>query len=74
MATGFMGDAGRQRVVIERVLPEVDGGKFPIKRVAGEDVHVAASIFADGHDVISAVVQFRHHESETEWSETRMAD
>ena len=29
---------GRQRVVIERVWPEIDGGRFPIKRTIGEDV------------------------------------
>ena len=36
------------RVVIEGVEPEVDGGRFPIKRTVGEEVAVSADIFADG--------------------------
>ena len=47
------------RVVIEHIRPEIDGGRFPIKRTAGERVNVSADIFADGHDVIAAVLQDR---------------
>src|SRR4051812_21489488 len=49
-----------RRVVIERIRPEVDGGRFPIKRTVGESVLIAADIFADGHDVIAGVVRDRH--------------
>ena len=49
---------GRQRVIIERVEPEIDGGRFPIKRTVGESVSVEADIFADGHDVLAAVLRF----------------
>jgi starch synthase (maltosyl-transferring) len=48
-----------RRVVVERVRPEVDGGRFPIKRVAGESVVVRADVFADGHDRVGAAVLFR---------------
>ena len=48
-----------QRVVIESVLPEIDGGRFPITRTPGELVTVSADIFADGHDVIGAALQYR---------------
>src|SRR4051794_2055270 len=51
--------AGRNRVVIENVRPQVDGGRFAIKRVAGDIVHVEADIFTDGHDVLSAEVLYR---------------
>ena len=47
---------------VERVQPEIDGGRFPIKRTPGESVEVAATIFADGHDVIAAVLRDRPHE------------
>ena len=47
------------RVVIERVLPEIDGGRFPITRTPGEMVTVSADIFADGHDVVDAALQYR---------------
>ena len=62
---------GRGRVVIENVAPQIDGGKFAAKRVVGESVVVEADIFADGHDVLSAVVKFRHAK-DSEWSETPM--
>ena len=50
-----------RRVVIERIRPEIDGGRFPIKRTVGEDVDVRADIFADGHDVVVAVLRDRHN-------------
>src|ERR1043166_9000259 len=49
-----------RRVVIERIRPEIDGGRFAIKRTIGERVDVLADIFADGHDVIAAVLRDRH--------------
>jgi starch synthase (maltosyl-transferring) len=49
----------RYRVVIEHVSPEIDGGRFAIKRIAGDWVTVTADIFADGHDALSAVLQYR---------------
>ncbi len=62
---------GRCRVVIENVAPEIDGGRFAIKRVVGEHVVVEADIFADGHDSLAAVLKFRAAEN-SEWSETPM--
>ncbi|HEY2324550.1 MAG TPA: alpha-1,4-glucan--maltose-1-phosphate maltosyltransferase, partial [Thermoanaerobaculia bacterium] len=62
---------GRRRVVIEGVQPEVDAGLFPAKRVVGDSVVVEADIFADGHDVLSAVVLYRHA-SEKKFREVRM--
>ncbi len=35
---------GQRRVVIERVSPEIDCGRFPIKRVVGEAVVVEADV------------------------------
>jgi starch synthase (maltosyl-transferring) len=43
---------GRRRVVIEQVSPEIDCGRFAIKRVVGETVVVEADVFADGHDQV----------------------
>ncbi|MFN2556867.1 MAG: alpha-1,4-glucan--maltose-1-phosphate maltosyltransferase [Nitriliruptorales bacterium] len=50
---------GRSRVVIRGVSPEIDGGRWPIKRVVGEGVAVAADVFTDGHDEISCEVLWR---------------
>jgi len=57
-----------ERVVIRGVTPEIECGRFPIKRVVGEKVVVEADIFADGHDSIAAVIRHRHEEDER-WSE-----
>ncbi len=62
----------RRRVVIEDLYPEVDDGRFPIKRIAGEEVSVSADIHADGHDVLAAVLLHRRAGEEA-WQETPMA-
>lgn len=56
---------GKQRVVIENVKPRIEGGLFPIKRAAGEQVKVTADIFADGHDTVLARICFRMQEDDT---------
>ena len=64
-------EAGRSRVVIERVTPEIDCGRFPIKRAIGEQVVVEADAFADGHDAITVMLLYREA-GEREWRETPM--
>src|SRR5439155_16586858 len=49
------------RVIIEQVRPAVDAGRFPIKRTIGESVTVVAGVFADGHDVVVALLRDRPH-------------
>ncbi|MBU2258903.1 MAG: DUF3416 domain-containing protein, partial [Candidatus Omnitrophica bacterium] len=63
---------GRERIAIERVWPEIEGGKFPIKRIPGENVVVGADIFAEGHDDVTAVLLYRTMKEDT-WHEIRMA-
>src|SRR5262249_3681121 len=48
-----------RRVVVERIEPQIDRGRFPIKRPVGETVDVSATIFADGHDMLTAVLRDR---------------
>jgi len=62
---------GRCRTVIESVSPEVDAGRFPIKRVSGERVRVSADAFTDGHDGVRCRLLFRHTGTAT-WSVTEM--
>ncbi len=62
----------KARVAIEAVKPELDCGRFSIKRVVGQMVSVEADVFADGHDVLTAVVLYRHR-SESDWREIRMS-
>ena len=62
-------DESRQRVVIEAVSPEVDGGRFPARAVAGDTVIVQADIYADGHDTLLARLRHRR-EGQAVWTET----
>jgi starch synthase (maltosyl-transferring) len=64
-------EAGRRRVVIDKVRPEIDGGRFPVKRVVGEAIEVEADAFTDGHDSISCRLLWRP-ESQPAWNETEM--
>ena len=59
-AAGKLNAAVRsERVVIESVRPEIDCGKFPCKRVIGEDVVVEADVFVEGHEALSCALLFR---------------
>ncbi len=62
---------GKKRVVIEAVSPEIDGGRFPIKRTVGEKVVVEADVFADGNDVLSCRLLYRKGE-ESGWTHAPM--
>jgi starch synthase (maltosyl-transferring) len=44
------------RIVVEGVMPIVDGGRHPVKRVVGEPVVVDAVAYADGHDRMLAAI------------------
>ena len=58
-------------MVIERVRPEIDCGRFPIKRVIAEKVIVEADAFADGHDAITCELLYRA-EDDAEWRRSLM--
>lgn len=61
----------KRKIVIESINLEIDGGKFPVKRVIGEDVIVEADIFIDGHDIISSSLMYRKKE-QNKWNEVSM--
>jgi starch synthase (maltosyl-transferring) len=60
-----------RRVVVEGVEPEIDGGRFPIKRVIGEPVVVEADVFTDGHEAVSCALLYRK-EGAADWTEVPM--
>jgi starch synthase (maltosyl-transferring) len=62
---------GRSRVVIEEVEPQVNGGRYPARRILGDKVVVTAAIFADGHDHLGARLLYRH-KSERRWRSAPM--
>lgn len=62
---------GRQRIIITNVMPQVDGGKYPARTAIGEPVVISADVFADGHDVLKAVVLMKHR-NVRKWQEKPM--
>jgi starch synthase (maltosyl-transferring) len=68
------------RIQIQRVAPEVDCGRYAVKRTVGDRVDVAADVFRDGHEILGAAVRHRragerrwrealmHHEGNDRWS------
>lgn len=60
-----------ERVIIENVKPQIDGGSFPINRIVGDYVEVSADIFADGHDKVYVDLLFRSAR-DTSWRHVPM--
>src|SRR5437762_14233045 len=58
--------------VIENLRPLTDGGRYPIKRIAGDDLAVEADVFKDGHYVVAAALKWRLV-GEPRWHETAMS-
>jgi starch synthase (maltosyl-transferring) len=56
---------------IEDVYPSIEGGRYPIKRPAGEMIDVWADIFRSGHDILAADLIWRR-EGDAQWQRTRM--
>ena len=48
-----------RRILIQRVLPQVDCGRYPVKATKGDRVLVSADVFRDGHEVLGAAVRFK---------------
>ena len=46
-------------VIIENVYPAINGGRFPVKRVVGEELRIEADIYKDGHDTVAARLKWR---------------
>jgi starch synthase (maltosyl-transferring) len=70
--TPELGPALQRRVVIEQVTPDVDDGRFPVKRTVGEDVIVDADVFADGSDLVAAALLWRRAGA-PDWQEAPMS-
>lgn len=66
-----LGDQLLKRVVVENVYPEVDAGRFPIKRTVEESVIVNADVHTDGHDMLAVALLYRR-QGTTAWTEIAM--
>lgn len=67
----WMDTIAANRITIEEVYPELDGGRFPVKRVVGDVMDVWADIYTDGTFALSAVVLYRAAD-DAGWSEAPM--
>jgi starch synthase (maltosyl-transferring) len=47
------------RIAIPEVRPQLDCGRFPVKRIVGERLRVTADIVKEGHDILTAEVRYR---------------
>jgi starch synthase (maltosyl-transferring) len=61
-------DGPPPRIRILDVRPQLDGGRFAVKRTVGERLEVSAEVFRDGHDAIRAVLRYRAPGSK-DWEE-----
>src|SRR5437588_9299446 len=51
---------GRRRVTVAAVRPELDAGRFPVKRVLGDRFTVEADLLVDGHEHLAGSLLYRH--------------
>src|SRR4051812_27504447 len=58
---GTSAPASFRTVIIENVSPELDGGRYPVKREVGAAFVVEADLFKEGHDAIAGRVLYRAH-------------
>ena len=62
---------GRKRVILEDLKPQVDGGRYPAKRILGDTVRVTAAILSDGHDHVAGRLLYRPA-GDANWQSTPM--
>jgi starch synthase (maltosyl-transferring) len=58
-------------VIIENVYPELDCGRYPVKREVGDRLEIWADLFKDGHEGLAAVLKYRE-KGAPEWGEMPM--
>src|SRR5438876_943345 len=56
------------RIQIQRVAPQIDCGRYAVKRTEGDRVEVAATVFRDGHEQLGAAIRYRRAGT-TRWQE-----
>ena len=52
-------DCRAPRIAIEAITPQVDNGRYPVRRMVGELVTIEADLVADGHDKLAGEVRIR---------------
>ena len=52
-------------------MPELDAGRYAVKRAVGDELEVSAALFKDGHELLAARVRYRGPNDAT-WRTLRM--
>lgn len=60
-----------ETVIIRRISPALDNGRYAIKRAPGTEIVVEADIFKEGHDEVTALLKWRR-KGDAGWRETPM--
>ena len=58
-------------LIIENLFPELDDGRYAIKREIGENLDVFADVYKEGHDPVSPFLKFRHYKDKV-WKKVPM--
>ena len=58
-------------IAIEGVRPDVDCGRYAVKRVVGDDVVVTADVFTHAHTELAVQLEYRHQTGRT-WKSVPM--
>lgn len=53
-------------IIISGILPQIDGGEFPAKRIKGDIVQVSAVVYTYGTDLLRARIRYKH-QKERKW-------
>lgn len=61
----------QSRAILENLSPEIDAGRFHVKRVIGEEFRVEIDLFGDGHDVVNGHLLYRHS-SQRKWRSVQL--
>jgi starch synthase (maltosyl-transferring) len=67
----YMKQLHDERIIIADVTPQIDQGRYPVKRIVGDTVEVQATIFRDGHDQLAATLQYGPEDT-GDWHELPM--
>lgn len=59
-----------ERIIINNVSPQVDGGRLPAKAVTGEQLPVRACVFSDGQQELLVRARWRMKTDASEWQST----
>ena len=61
----------KDNLVIENIRPQIEGGRFMIKREPGDTVTLTADIFRHSHEKYDAAIFYRH-DSKKKWEKAPM--